>query len=215
MVVQSDAVQPAVVDDRCAPVVWVAARPLFEDDGRAPDLPPRVDVDGKRPPPVDHVHDAFVDDRRGELAEFIHHAGVPERHQPLDVGTVDLRQRAVALAVIAHAVQEDVLGSLRVADELGFGLPQRRRDRQAQHDGEHQGVLHVRSPVYLGLRPKPPASACGDPIAPRRACRAAPCAAWGTTGRVLVVPRLNCDATAASAGSLTGLGAKRGFNTAG
>ena len=31
----------------------------------------------------------------------------------------------------------------------------------------------------MGLRPKPPASACGGPFAPRRSRRAAPCAAWG------------------------------------
>ena len=33
--------------------------------------------------------------------------------------------------------------------------------------------------ITSGLRPEPPASASGDPFAPRRACRAAPCAAWG------------------------------------
>ena len=33
----------------------------------------------------------------------------------------------------------------------------------------------------LGLRPKPPAAASGDPFAPRRVRRGARCAAWGTT----------------------------------
>ena len=37
----------------------------------------------------------------------------------------------------------------------------------------------------MGLRPKPPASASGDPFAPRRACRAAPCAACRLTGHLL------------------------------
>ena len=32
---------------------------------------------------------------------------------------------------------------------------------------------------HSGLCPEPPAAASGDPIAPRRGRRAAPCAAWG------------------------------------
>ena len=35
--------------------------------------------------------------------------------------------------------------------------------------------------TYLGLRPKPPPATRGDPIAPLRGRRAAPCAAWGRT----------------------------------
>ena len=36
-------------------------------------------------------------------------------------------------------------------------------------------------PNHLGLRPKPPAAASGDPCAPRRVRRGAPCAPGGTT----------------------------------
>ena len=38
----------------------------------------------------------------------------------------------------------------------------------------------MRGIAWMGLRPKPPAAASGDPKAPRRGRRAAPCAAYGT-----------------------------------
>ena len=37
----------------------------------------------------------------------------------------------------------------------------------------------LRGVSQMGLRPKPPASACGDPCAPRRSRRGAPCAPCG------------------------------------
>ena len=40
----------------------------------------------------------------------------------------------------------------------------------------------MRGILQMGLRPKPPAFACGDPFAPRRSRRGALCAPWG--GRV-------------------------------
>ena len=89
VVVQRDAEQLALVEDRCAPVERGAARPLLEGDRRAPDLPAGVDVDGERPPPVDRVDHAVVHDRRGQLAEIVHQARAPDGHQPVNVGPVD------------------------------------------------------------------------------------------------------------------------------
>ena len=45
-------------------------------------------------------------------------------------------------------------------------------------------------PCYLGLRPKPPPATRGDPFAPLRDRRAAPCAAGGTDTSMLSSPSL-------------------------
>ena len=68
--------------------------------------------------PLIDVHDAVVDRRRGQLALVVHQARAPDRHQPLDVGFVDLLERAVALAVVAHALGGDVVGVLAVVDQF-------------------------------------------------------------------------------------------------
>jgi hypothetical protein len=57
----------------------------------APDLPACIDINGKAPLAVDHIHDAIVDGRLRQLAGIVHQAGIPDRHQALDIGFVDLR----------------------------------------------------------------------------------------------------------------------------
>ena len=47
--------------------------------------------------------------------------------------------------------------------------------------------------LYMGLRPKPPASACGGPCAPRRSRRGAPCAPWAPAPRYGASERLQDD----------------------
>jgi hypothetical protein len=101
-----------------------AERALLELHRRAPDLPAGFNVDGKGPLAVDDVHDAVVDGRRGELAAVVHQAGRPRRRQAFDVRLVDLLERAVALAVVAHALGGDVFCVLTVADEFFRGLSQ-------------------------------------------------------------------------------------------
>ena len=119
VVVDGHPEEPALVDHRPAAVEAAAPpRCLFEDDRRAPDLPARLQVDGEGPAPVDGVQDPVVDGRRGQLARLVHQAGAPDGHEPVDVGLVDLVEGAVALAVVPHAVDEHVLGGLRVVEQL-------------------------------------------------------------------------------------------------
>ena len=119
VVVDGDPEEPALVDHRAAPVEAAApASPLLEDDRGAPDLPPRLEVDGERPASVDGVEDPVVDGRRRELARLVHQARAPDGHEPVDVRLVDLVEGAVALAVVPHAVDEHVLGGPRVVDQV-------------------------------------------------------------------------------------------------
>ena len=104
----------------------------FELHRRAPDLPAGLDVDGERPLAVDHVHDAVVDRRRRQLAQVVHQARAPDRHEALDVGLVDLLERAVALPVVAHALRGDVVGVLAVVDEFVGRLRQSRPGHNAR-----------------------------------------------------------------------------------
>ena len=122
MVVDRDAKQPPVVDRRGASVDRAK-----EGDARgggvgvhrsAPDLTARLHVYGEGPLAIDDVHDAVVDGRRRQLACVIHQARVPDRHEALHVGPVDLYERAVVLPVVAHALGRHVRSILAVVDEL-------------------------------------------------------------------------------------------------
>ena len=63
------------------------------------------------------------------------------------------------------------------------------RPRPAVHARRRRRACWMSCSIYpLGLRPKPPARASGDPLAPRRACRGPPCGPWGTTYLARVVP---------------------------
>ena len=57
----------------------------------------------------------------------------------MDIGLVDLVERAEALPVVAHAVDEHVLGSLGVADQILRRLGQSGSRQQADRDREQGG----------------------------------------------------------------------------
>ena len=118
MIVDRYAKQFAVVDGRCASVDCGTTYLGFEGHRRAPDLPAGFDVDGERPRPVDDIHDAVVDDRRGQFTQVIAQTRVPDRHESPNVRFVDLVERAVALSVEPHALGHDVVGLVRVVDQL-------------------------------------------------------------------------------------------------
>ena len=100
------------------------------------------------------------------------------------------RARADGPAVEVHgagAAGRDAAAELRARQPERLAQdPQQRRVRlDVQRAGptiHRQRDRHARSPVLLsqtGLRPAPPASACGDPFAPRRSRRGALCAPCG------------------------------------
>ena len=136
MVVDRDAKQLPVVDGRCASRDRRALHARLELHGRAPDLPTRFDVDGKRPLAVDDVHHAVVDGGRGELTHVVHQARVPHGHEALDVRLGDLFQRAVALTVVPHALGGDVRGVAAVVHQFVGRLC--RSGPWAQDDKDHQ-----------------------------------------------------------------------------
>jgi hypothetical protein len=131
VVVDGDAVELAVVDDRGAAreraELGDALHARLDLDGGAPDLLAGGDVDREGPLAVDRIEHAVVDDRRREFAGVVHQAGVPERHQALDVRPIDLLQRTVALAVEPHARGQDVVGALGLDDLIhGLGVAEHR-----------------------------------------------------------------------------------------
>ena len=161
MVVDGHPEEPALVDHRPAPVeVAAPPRPFLEDDRRAPDLPPRLQVDGEGPASVDGVEDAVVDGRRGQLARLVHHAGAPDGHEPMDVRPVDLVEGAVALAVVPHAVDEHVLGGPGVVDQVFRRLREARVRPRPQEDRQQScRLLHDQSPSTRAGRRGTPAAA--------------------------------------------------------
>ena len=127
MIVDSHAKELAVINDRRASIESNVLDPWFEFHGRAPDLPAGFNINGKTPLAVDDVHHAVVNRRLRQLAQFIHGAGVPDGHQALDIGFIDLVERAVTLSVVAHALGEDVFRVLAVDVQLLRRLAQSRR----------------------------------------------------------------------------------------
>ena len=147
MVVDRDAKELAVVDRRRASRDRAKRRDLharFDFDRRAPDLPAGFNVDGEGPLAVDHVHDAVVNGRRRQLTRIVHEARAPDRHEALDVGTVDLLERAVALPVVAHALGGDVFRVLAVVDEFVGRLGQSRPRPDSQDCSQQPDFLHDR-----------------------------------------------------------------------
>ena len=160
VVVDGHPEETALVDHRPAPVEAAAPpRSLLEDDRRAPDLPARLQVDGERPAPVDGVENPVVDGRRGELARLVHHAGAPDGHEPMEVGLVDLVEGTVALAVVPHAVDEHVLGGLRIVQQIFRRLGGTRVRPQPQEDRKQSCRLLHDQPL---IGPRPSARAAGD-----------------------------------------------------
>ncbi len=104
-----------------------------------------------------HVDHAVMDDGLGLLAALllVAEGERPSRGQFEYVALVDLRQRAPALCIGAHAVLQDVLGGQMIlgdvfpADRLGLdgsGQRQAASQRQALHsEGERTGCAGVRS----------------------------------------------------------------------
>ncbi len=101
--------------------------PGFEFYWRPPDLPAGFNVDGEGPLAIERVHNAVVNRRRGQFTLIIHHARIPDRHQALDVGFIDLLERTVAFAVVTHALGCDVFRVLAVVDEIFRRLGQSHR----------------------------------------------------------------------------------------
>ena len=115
---------------------------------RAPDLPAGLDIDREGPLAVDGVDDAVVDRRRRELAQVVHQARAPHRHQPLDVRFVDLLERAVALAVETHALGQHVVRVLAVIVELFGRLRHARAGDSASTAASSQVFRMVVLPVW-------------------------------------------------------------------
>jgi hypothetical protein len=112
MVIGGDAEELPIVDRRCAPVDGTgrARTTRLVLHGRAPDLAAGLDVDRESPFSVDGIGDTVVDDRRREFAAIVHQTHAPNRHKPLNIRLVDLRERAEVLARKTHALGQDVVG---------------------------------------------------------------------------------------------------------
>ena len=156
MVVDRDAKELAVVN-RCGAAVdgaeeRDALRARIDVNRRPPDLPARFDVDRETPLAVHDVHDAVVDRGRTEFARIVHEAGTPDRHEALDVGPVDLRERAVTLAVVAHALRGDVVGVAAVVDEVVGALGPGWGDGDDDHCRSEPRACHVHDALGVGPR---------------------------------------------------------------
>ena len=132
VVVNRHAKEFAVIDRRRASVESGTLDPRFELDLRAPDLPAGFNVDGEGPPAVDHIHDAVVNRRRCQFTLVIHEARAPDGDEALDIGFIDLLERAVTLSVVAHALGGDVFRVLAVVDQLFRRLGQSRRGPETE-----------------------------------------------------------------------------------
>ena len=103
---------------------------------------------------------------------WIVEAQAPHRHQALDVGLVDLRERAVAVLAVAHAVGENVVGVLAVVLEV----VERLRGCSAgerQRDGSRDQQLHGRPPrvrCFAGRRLSSRRARSCEPHVPNDAC---------------------------------------------
>ena len=134
----------AVIDRRRASVESGPLDSRFELHRRAPDLPAGFNVDGEGPFAVDHVHDAVVDRWRRQFTLVVHEARAPDGHQALDVGFVDLLERAVALAVVAHALGGDVFRVLAVVHQVLRRLRQSQRGPETEQHRTQPNVFHDR-----------------------------------------------------------------------
>jgi hypothetical protein len=72
-----------------------------------------------------------------ELAHVVREARAPYRHELFDVRLVDLLQRAVHLEVVAHAEGRDVVGVVRLVEQIVGGLSGRDAAPRAQRRGEY------------------------------------------------------------------------------
>ena len=78
------------------------------------------------------VDDPVLDDREPFPALQIVQRVGPHRHQPADVLLVDLSERAVALALVAHAVDQHVVRRVGVVLQVLGSLRERQRRRRTQ-----------------------------------------------------------------------------------
>ena len=144
MIVHRHAKKFAVIDGRRAPVESVLLNSRFEFNRRPPDLSAGFHIDGKGPLAVDHVHHAFINGGRRQFALVVHEAGAPDGHQSLDIGFIDLLQRAVTLPVEAHALGGDVFRVLAVVQQLFVRLGQSQRRPETKQHRAQPDFLHDR-----------------------------------------------------------------------
>ena len=91
----------------------------------APELLAGQRIDGRRHVVGGGVDHAVLDDRECLRAAAVVDRVGPLRHQLADIALVDARQRAVALAAVAHPVDEHVARGLLVVLEIVGALRQR------------------------------------------------------------------------------------------
>src|SRR5262245_25229366 len=91
-----------------------------------------------------------LDQGLGLHAPVVAHAVRPRGHQPLDVLTIDLCQRAIAVLRLAHAVAQHVARVLLVILEIVRGLGEcRKRKSRAQHGSQHRCPDHDVSSILM------------------------------------------------------------------
>src|SRR5580765_1815520 len=164
VVVDSDAEYFAAGDGRGAARDRLARDAWLQPHGGAPELTARFDVDGERPLPVDHVHDAVIDRWCRQLTLLVAQCRVPHRHQTFDRGFVDLFERAVTLPVEPHALCDDVVRVLPVVIELvgrlGLGDGASANDEIHQQTANHEITTSPNQQIHgvlvYGRRPSTP-----------------------------------------------------------
>ena len=156
VVVDRDAEDLAVVDRRRASSDRGALDSRLELHRRTPELTTGRHIDRERRLAIDDVHDTVVDRRGGQLAHVVHETRAPYRHEPLDGLRVDLIQRAVAAASVAHALRGDVVGIAAVVHQFVGGLREGGTSTKARENRQRTCFLHVSLLESLAC----PAEAC-------------------------------------------------------
>ena len=109
-----------------------------------PDLVAGLGVDRDRGVVGRDVEHALVDERLRFLAAVVVKAVIPDRNQMLDIGLVDLLQRAEALQIVAHAVVDDAARIFRAVGQfvgrLRPGVAGQAKQPRCRH---HRGELHL------------------------------------------------------------------------
>jgi len=117
-----------------------------------PDLLAGLDVDRHRRAVAGDVDDALVDQRLRLFAPIVGQTVVPNRNEVFGVVLVDLRERAVPLQIVTHAVIEDVRRIGRTLDQLIGRLSTRAERRENRKASGQRDTLHAFPPNELPVR---------------------------------------------------------------